>query len=404
VASALVAIIAAGPRGGWIFANGLLADIGSVFPGKARVVRTVPGRMPVKRVVVIILLLAAAVGAGVYYKHRMNAPSAPAAEVAVQSVSVVPVRVAPMVESIASYGNLVSQRSVNIGPETAGQVRQILFTDGQTVPVGAALVLMDSSIAEAQLQSSRAQADTDAQNLRRTQSLSRQGLDSTYSTEQAQSRAAASQADVKINERKLAQLTLRAPFGGTLGSRRVDVGAFMAGGDTIVRLEDTSELQIEFRMPSTIAPQVSQGMPVHVEVPGASSSEKVDGQISFIDPTISTDTRSILLRAVVPNTGRQLRPGLYVRVSVDLRTHDDALVVPVGAVSNDLNASYVYVVNDKNIAQQRVVTTGLSDGEQVELLTGVTAGEKVVTVGQFRLRDGDLVKVTAPTPDVKSAT
>jgi membrane fusion protein (multidrug efflux system) len=359
-----------------------------------------------KRIVVLVLLLAAAVAGGVYYKHKMNTASTSAgtaAEVA-QSVSVVPVRVAPMVESVASYGNLVSKRSVNIGPETAGQVKQILFTDGQTVAAGTALVWMDSSIAEAQLQSSRAQADTDAQNLRRTQSLSRQGLDSTYSTEQAQSRAAASQADVKINERKLAQLTLRAPFAGTLGSHRVDVGAFMAGGDTIVRLEDTSELQIEFRMPSTVAPQVRQGMPVHVEVPGASTDQNVDGQISFIDPTISTDTRSVQLRAVVPNTGQHLRPGLYVRVSLDLRTHADALVVPVGAVSNDLNASYVFVVNDKNVAQQRVVTPGLSDGEQMELLDGVKAGEQVVTVGQFRLRDGDPVRIVAPTPDVKSAT
>ena len=82
-----------------------------------------------------------------------------------------------MVENIASYGNNVSQRSVNIVPQTPGQVKQILFSDGQTVVAGAALVLMDASIAQAQVQASRAQSDTDTENLRRTQSLSRQGLD-----------------------------------------------------------------------------------------------------------------------------------------------------------------------------------------------------------------------------------
>jgi RND family efflux transporter MFP subunit len=112
----------------------------------------------------------------------------------------------------------------------------------------------------------------------------------------------------------------------------------------------------------------------------------------------------VLLRALVPNTGQQLRPGLYVRVSLDLETHPDALVVPIDAIANDLNDSYVFVVDAKNIAHRRPVTRGLTDGRQVELLTGVTAGEQVVTVGQFRLRDGDTVKIVPPQADGKSAT
>ncbi|MDR3537211.1 MAG: efflux RND transporter periplasmic adaptor subunit [Acetobacteraceae bacterium] len=358
-----------------------------------------------KRSVVLILVLLVAVGAGVLYKRHMDAvPPVQAISSDAQAVSVQPVRVAPMVESVASYGNLVSDRSVNIVAQTPGVVRQILFDDGQAVVAGAPLVVMDAGIAEAQLQSSRAQADADVQNLRRTQSLSRQGLDSTYSTEQAQSRASASQAEVKINETKLAQLTLRAPFAGTLGSSRIDVGAFVTSADTIVQLQDTSELEIEFRMPSVVALQVAAGMPVHIQVPGTGADQMVDGRLSFIDPAISTDTRSVLLRAVVHNIGKHLRPGLYVRVSLDLRTHPAALVVPAGAISNDLNASYVFVVDDKNIARQRVVTIGLSDGQQTELLSGVKAGEQVVTIGQFRLRDGDPVKIVAPPADVKSAT
>jgi membrane fusion protein, multidrug efflux system len=354
--------------------------------------------------VLAILVLAVAGGGAALYERRIAAQQhTSSVPVAVQSVSTVPVRVTPMVENIASYGNLVSQRSVNIAPQTPGQVKQILFSDGQTMTAGASLVVMDSSIAQAQVQASRAQSDTDTQNLRRTQSLSRQGLESTYSLEQAQSRASASAANVTIDERRLEQLTLRAPFAGRLGSRQVDVGAFVLTGDTIVRLDDTAELQIEFRMPSTVALRVTQSMPVHVQVPGTESDQTVDGSLSFIDPTISTDTRSVLLRALVPNTGQQLRPGLYVRVSLDLETHPDALVVPIDAIANDLNDSYVFVVDAKNIAHRRPVTRGLTDGRQVELLTGVTAGEQVVTVGQFRLRDGDTVKIVPPQADGKSA-
>jgi membrane fusion protein (multidrug efflux system) len=357
-----------------------------------------------KWAVAIIILLAASAGGAFLYKRKLDAPPPPVAAIVPQAVSTEPVRVATMVDHVASYGNLVSDRVVNIVPETAGQVKQILFDDGQLVLAGTALVQMDSSIVEAQLESSRAQADSDMQNLRRIQSLSRQGLDSTYSLEQAQSRASASQADVKINERKLAQLTLRAPFSGTLGSALVDVGAYVNSGSTIVRLQDTTELQIEFRMPSTVALKVAQGIPVHVEVPGSSGDRKFEGKLSFIDPAISTDTRSVLLRAVVSNAGRQLRPGLYVRVNLDLAVHKNALVVPIVAIGSDLASSYVFVVDGQNVAHQRSVTIGLTNGEQAEVLNGVKAGEEVVVVGQFKLRDGDTVRIVPIPADVKSAT
>ena len=352
-----------------------------------------------KRLLVLLVLLAA-IGGGYVYWEKTTSKAPVAASHAPVSVSTVPVKIAPMVDSIAAYGNLVSRRAVNLSPETPGVVREILFADGQKVSPGAPLVRMDSSIAEAQLQSARAQADTDMQNLRRIQTLARQGLDSTSSLEQAQSRASASQADVKINERKLWQLTLRAPFAGTLGSRKVDVGAFVNGGETIVRLEDTSELQIEFRMPSEVAPKVHERMPVHITLPG--SDEALTGALTFIDPTVSTDTRSVLLRAVVENQTTAVRPGLFVKVALDLAVHPEALVVPVDAITSELASAYVFVVDDKSVARKRTVTLGLSDGSQVEVLDGLRAGDAVVTIGQFRLRDGDTVKVV-PADEGKAA-
>jgi membrane fusion protein (multidrug efflux system)/multidrug efflux system membrane fusion protein len=355
-----------------------------------------------KRLLLAVLVFAVIAG-GIYYRKEVQ-ESAPAPVVSkVESVSVQPVRVIPMIERVASYGNLVSERSVKIVPESSGTVRQILFQEGQFVQAGEPLVVLDGGIAEAQLQSARAQAEADLQNLRRTQSLTRQGLDSTYSLEQAQSHAAASQADVKINERKLAQYTLRAPFSGSLGTCRIDVGAFVGAGNTIVELQDTSKLQIEIRLPSTVAPRITREMPVYVKVPGTDAAPEAEGRLSFIDPAISTDTRSILLRAVVENTNK-LRPGLYVRVSINLSTHEHALVLPVGAISTDLNGSYVYVVDAKNTAHQRAVTVGLNDGTNAEILTGVKEGELVVTIGQFRLRDGDEVKIVPAPADAKSAS
>lgn len=345
-------------------------------------------------VFVAILVVAAVAGAAAWYsKHKPAAHAEASGNTVFVPVSVREVTISRMVNRVTSYGNLVPQRTVNIVPNEPGQLTKILFKDGQAVETGTPLAVMDNRIAQAQVQSSQAQYDADVLNLKRTESLANRSLDSMRSLEQAQSRAAVSQSDLLINQRKLDQLTLRAPFPGTLGAHNVDEGAYLNTGQTIVRLDDTSQFEIEFRMPASVAPLMKDGMPIHVRLPGKEDEVDSVGKLSFIDPVASTDSRSVLLRALVPNKQGLLRPGLFVHVRLDLDAHDNALVVPVSAVLLELSGSYVFVVDDKNIAKRRLVQTGLSDDMMIEIVTGLKAGEKVVTIGQFRLSDGDAVKI-----------
>ena len=297
-----------------------------------------------------------------------------------------------MVDRVASYGNLVPLRSVEIVADSRAQIDAILFEDGSEVAAGKPLVVLDDKIAVALAQAARAQAAADQQNLERTQSLANQGINSKYALEQAQSRAAASQSDLLVKEHQLNYLTLRAPFAGRLGSHRVDVGAFVNGGDPVVRLDDVSELKVEFRMPSSVAFQATSGMPVQLRVPNA-GDVLFEGTLTFVDPAVSTDTRSVLLRAVVPNTERQLRPGMFVRVALAVAVHAKAHVVPVEAVMHELSTAYVFAIDDHGVAHKKAVTLGLSDEAFMEVVSGVHDGEQVVTVGQFKIRDGDQVKV-----------
>jgi len=343
--------------------------------------------------VAILVVAAVAGGAAWYSKHKPAAHAEASGNTVFVPVSVREVTISRMVNRVTSYGNLVPQRTVNIVPNEPGQLTKILFKDGQAVETGTPLAVMDNRIAQAQVQSSQAQYDTDVLNLKRTESLANRSLDSARNLEQAQSKAAASQADLLINQRKLDQLTLRAPFPGTLGAHNVDEGAYLNTGQTIVRLDDTSQFEIEFRMPASVAPLMKDGMPIHVRLPGKEDEVDSVGKLSFIDPVASTDSRSVLLRALVPNKQGLLRPGLFVHVRLDLDAHDNALVVPVSAVLLELSGSYVFVVDDKNIAKRRLVQTGLSDDMMIEIVTGLKAGEKVVTIGQFRLSDGDAVKI-----------
>jgi membrane fusion protein (multidrug efflux system) len=355
-------------------------------------------------VIVAILVVAAVAGGAAWYsKHKPAAHAEASGNTVFVPVSVKEVTTQRMVNRVTSYGNLVPQRTVNIVPNESGQLIKLLFKDGQSVETGTPLAVMDNRIAQAQVQSSQAQYDADVLNLKRTESLANRSLDSMRSLEQAQSRAAVSQSDLLINQRKLDQLTLRAPFPGTLGAHNVDEGAYLNTGQTIVRLDDTSQFEIEFRMPASVAPLMKDGMPIHVRLPGKEDEVDSVGKLSFIDPVASTDSRSVLLRALVPNKQGVLRPGLFVHVRLDLDAHDNALVVPVSAVLLELSGSYVFVVDDKNIARRRLVQTGLSDDMMIEIVTGLKAGEKVVTIGQFRLSDGDAVKIVPEPVPSKAA-
>ena len=355
-------------------------------------------------VIVAILVVAAVAGGAAWYsKHKPAAHAEASGNTVFVPVSVKEVTTQRMVNRVTSYGNLVPQRTVNIVPNESGQLIKLLFKDGQSVETGTPLAVMDNRIAQAQVQSSQAQYDADVLNLKRTESLANRSLDSMRSLEQAQSRAAVSQSDLLINQRKLDQLTLRAPFPGTLGAHNVDEGAYLNTGQTIVRLDDTSQFEIEFRMPASVAPLMKDGMPIHVRLPGKEDEVDSVGKLSFIDPVASTDSRSVLLRALVPNKQGMLRPGLFVHVRLDLDAHDHALVVPVSAVLLELSGSYVFVVDDKNIARRRLVQTGLSDDMMIEIVTGLKAGEKVVTIGQFRLSDGDTVKIVPEPVPSKAA-
>lgn len=351
----------------------------------------------------ILVIAAVAGGAAWYSKHKPAAHAEASGNTVFVPVSVREVTTQRMVNRVTSYGNLVPQRTVNIVPNESGQLIKLLFKDGQSVETGTPLAVMDNRIAQAQVQSSQAQYDADVLNLKRTESLANRSLDSMRSLEQAQSRAAVSQSDLLINQRKLDQLTLRAPFPGTLGAHNVDEGAYLNTGQTIVRLDDTSQFEIEFRMPASVAPLMKDGMPIHVRLPGKEDEVDSVGKLSFIDPVASTDSRSVLLRALVPNKQGVLRPGLFVHVRLDLDAHDNALVVPVSAVLLELSGSYVFVVDDKNIAKRRLVQTGLSDDMMIEIVTGLKAGEKVVTIGQFRLSDGDTVKIVPEPVPSKAA-
>lgn len=341
---------------------------------------------------ILVLLLLCGVGAAGYYAWERRAaeplPSPPASPaIPVRSE---PAGTATVVDELPAYGNLRPRLEVPITAPQAGQIRQILFTDGAHVAANEPLVLMDDRVALAQVESARARLLADQQNLRRVRDLARQGLESTRSVEQAQSDVAASLSALRVNEARLELTTLRAPFAGALGTRRADQGAMLNAGDKIVIIEDRSRLLVDIRVPSRYLPQLRAGMDVSLDVPNLAENLG-RGRLILIDTSVSADTRSILLRAEMDNADDRLTPGLFVRVALQLATRPNAVVVPEQALVRDLVGAFVFLV-DKGVATRRAVQLGQPHDGTVEVVQGLKAGERVVTVGAFRLHDGDHVE------------
>ena len=218
--------------------------------------------------------------------------------------------------------------------------------------------------------------------------------------EQAQSQAAASLASLRSAEAQLDLLTLRAPFRGTLGARQVDVGAVVAPGNRIVTIEDRSRLIVEFRVRGDAWTYVKPGLRFTLDPPHP-GAEGIAGQVTFVDSAIDATTRTMLLRGVVDNTTLGLPAGLFVGVWLEIAVRPQALAVPAAAVARDLAGAYVYVVGADGRAKRRAIATGSRDAEMIEVRSGLAAGERVVTAGAFRLRDGD--RVTAGDPPAPAA-
>jgi len=195
---------------------------------------------------------------------------------------------------------------------------------------------------------------------------------------------------------------IRAPFDGTVGLRLVSPGAYVKTGDDIANLESLGSMKLDFRVPETYLARLASGQTLAVRV-DAWPDQSFEGAIYAIEPGVDEETRTVLLRARLPNKGNKLRPGLFARVSLVLERRDNALVVPEQAIVPVGQQTFVYRVADGK-ALMIPVTLGLRRPGQVEILEGVNAGDMVVTDGQLKIRDGAAVTVLPPPATQPPAT
>lgn len=296
--------------------------------------------------------------------------------------------------SIPSTGSLRARQGVNVTPQVAGIITQLLFESGATTNAGDPLAQQYSADEEARLAGLVADTRLAELNLERARELLPQNLISRFdfdTTQTALERARSAEQNLRLT---IAQKTIRAPFGGRLGIRQVDVGQYIEPGDTLVRLENTEQMLVEFPVPQRYISQLFVGQPITAVV-DAWPNERFTGNVRAIEPQVSATTRNVLVQGVLANPENRLIPGMFVRIEVALRSQDNVITVPKSAVTYSPYGDSVYVVRpnpagdaDGLIAESLSVITGPSRGDQVAIESGLKAGMVVVTSGQQKLQNG----------------
>lgn len=314
--------------------------------------------------------------------------------------------------TLSAVGTVESFQGVTLRSEIEGRILRIAFQSGAAVKAGELLVELESSEEQAQLKSLEATTRLATATLQRAKDLRANNTNTEVELETAEATHAQALAAVERLRSTLAKKQIVAPFTGRLGIRHVNIGQFLNKGDTIVTLEAINPAYVDFALPQQDLPHLKAGLPVRVRV-DAFPEKNFEGRIEAIDPRVSSETRNVRVRAVVPNPDEVLRPGFFAQVSVELPDETNVLELPATAVVYSPYGNSVYVVVEKSgadgakqlVAEQRFVTTGAKRGDLVSILKGIAAGDNVVTAGQMKLRNGapvvinnSVVPSSSPTP------
>jgi membrane fusion protein (multidrug efflux system) len=313
----------------------------------------------------------------------------------VATVSTAAVMSSDWVPTLSSVATLRSAQSVDVTAQTDGQVTELYFDSGDEVRKGTVLLQQFVADEKAQLKALQADLRLAEIELRRIQQLVKEKLVPQSDLDAATSRLDRVRAEVETLEVAIGKKTIRAPFAGRLGIRQINLGEFVEPGDAIVRLEALDELFADFKLPQQALPRVNVSQSVNISV-DAWPGETFTGEIVAIEPAIDAATRNVSLRAGIGNQDGRLRPGMFAEISVDLPERRNVLLVPQTAISFSPFGNSVYVVEGgagSAVARNVYVNVGRARGDLVEVVTGLQAGQQIVTSGQLKLQDGAKISI-----------
>jgi membrane fusion protein (multidrug efflux system) len=297
-------------------------------------------------------------------------------------------------------GTMEAVHGVTVSADLPGTVAKIDFDSGKAVQAGDVLIELDTRQERAQLAALEAQRDLARVNFERSQKLATEGVISRVDFDQATAQQKSTEANVAEIRATIERKTIRAPFTGILGIRKINLGQYLSAGSAIVSLQSLNPIYVNVGVPQQAAGQVPVGRRLRVTTESL-TGKGFNGTVTAIDSIVDEGTRNIQVQATLSNPGGQLRPGMFVQVDLPLGDSRPVISLPASAISYAPYGDSVYVVTSlkdqkgnsyRGVRQQFVKVEG-SRGDQVGIVSGLNPGDEVVSSGVFKLRNGAAVQV-----------
>jgi len=319
-----------------------------------------------------------------------------------EAVTTTVAREEPWPANLTSIGTVAAVHGVMVSADLPGVVDTLRFESGRRVAEGTVLAELDSRQERAQLAAAQSQLELYRLSLERARGLRTSGVLAQADLDRAVADFAQGEARITELKATIDRKTIRAPFSGMLGIRQANLGQYLAAGDKIVSLESLDPIYVNFSVPQQELARVRPGVAVRVKVQGAAGPAAVlAGRVTALDSVVDEATRNVQVQATLPNPDGALRPGMFVEAEAVLGASDPVIALPASAISYAPFGDSVFVVSEtKNpkgaltrSVQQQFVKLGASRGDQVAVVSGIKAGQEVVTSGVFKLRTGTAVEV-----------
>jgi len=360
------------------------------------------------------LIVSVAVAGALAWRSRVADAAAPQAA-PTQVVGVIRAVQRDVPVLLDATGSVVSLNSVDVRPQVSSTVREVAIKEGQFVKQGDLLISFDDRADRANLEKARAQvlkdraalADADRQykravDLKEQNFVSQSAVDTaSAAVDAARAVLSADEAAVHSGEVSLSYNAIRAPLTGRAGAINVYPGSLVQPNTVapLVSISQIDPIGVSFTLPESQLAAVLEarhgGHKVQVSATPSGTGTPVQGELSFVDNTVDATSGTIRLKAVFPNAAQRLWPGQYVTVKLTLETLKDAVVVPQAALILRGTDRMLYTVDESGRAQQRNVGLRYSQGE-FAVVSGISAGDRVVVDGKQNLRPGVTVREAAP--------
>lgn len=292
---------------------------------------------------------------------------------------------------VLTTGTVLANEEVELKSEVPGKITKILFKEGSIVNGGDLLVKINDADLQAQLQSAKSrlelQKDTEyrQKQLLEKEAISQEDYDMTANQLQV------NEAEVELIKAQIDKTEIRAPFSGIIGLKNVSEGSFVSNSMVIASLQNINPIKIDFSIPERYSSMVNVGDEINFSITG--NNKKYVGKVYAIEPKIDPVTRTLQLRALCSNTGREILPGSFANIELVLKKIENAILIPSEALIPDIKGQKVFIYRNGKAAPQQV-GTGLRTDINVQLTSGVNEGDTIITSGMLQLKPGALVTIS----------